>query len=165
MCLQIDFSHPDYSTAKGTGRMGPHCSHGRSYMVFKSPPLHPAAKGGIPIQENGDGHPALERWEPQRCIRHVHSQPGEGGHCSMQGHCGAALRNRVNKQRLWEAGSVVTRGWGASPGRMWWACWNPSVGWPGNETSYSGMSRTSAQSPWFWGLVGYRRKEGRETCC
>lgn len=33
-----------------------------------------------------------------------------GGQHAMQGHMGVTLKKRINNQRLWEAGSIVSRG-------------------------------------------------------
>lgn len=34
----------------------------------------------------------------------------KGGQHAMQSHMGVTLENRTNNQRLWEAGSIVSRG-------------------------------------------------------
>lgn len=62
----------------------------------------------------------------------------------MQGHLGAALGNRVNSRRLWEAGFVVLRRCGISwfPQKDVIGLLNNSASWQGMDTCYSGKPGT-----------------------
>ena len=55
----------------------------------------------------------LERRDWQQLTSHVHSQLGRRRMTSHAGRMRVALGSRVDMRGPWEAGFVVTRGWGA----------------------------------------------------
>lgn len=112
------------------------------------PPLFPVGKGGIS---------ALRFWRRpnintchldrrSKYISHIYSKPSQGRRTlqAMQGHTSVAPDNKVNNQGLWEAGSVVSKGWGAlgSCWRLWLACLYNSTGWQATKTCNSGIRGT-----------------------
>lgn len=83
-------------------------------------------------------------------IYHTHLliASGKGTPHAMQSLMEVALCNGVKDKSKWEVSFVVSRHrCPCSPGRVRLACLNHSMGWLGNETHYSEISRTCAWSP------------------